>query len=625
MVLFRKNTPRWLIFTIDIFICLVSIVLAYLLRFNFAIDEIKSKELVQLVVPLVLVARALSFWGGKTYAGIIRYTSTKDAERLFIVISAGSIFFILINIISFYFVNSKFIIPFSIIIIDFLVSIFTLTFFRLLVKTLYMELSNPKKNKTNVIIYGTDEMGIIAKRAIDRDGSSKFNTVAFIDNSKRHVGKKLEGVTIYNSDDTEVLLAKFEVSHVIFAKKYVAGNRKKEIIEECLNHNVKVLSIPDVSKWINGELSVNQLKKIRIEDLLERDPIELNIAEIKKLLLNKKVLITGAAGSIGSEMVRQVIKFNPEEVILIDQAESALYELELEIAENLNFHKAKIIVGDITNKEHMQMVFEKYKPFVVFHAAAYKHVPLMETNPYSAVHTNVQGTKTIADLSVEHEVSKFVMISTDKAVNPTNVMGATKRLAEIYTQALNNQSRTRFITTRFGNVLGSNGSVIPRFRKQIESGGPVTVTHPEVTRYFMTIKEACELVLDAGAMGKGGEIFIFDMGKSVRIVDLAKKMIKLSGLSLGKDIHLIFTGLRPGEKLYEELLADKENTLPTPHPEIMIAKVRSYKLDEVKENIQQLIDKNKGRDEFEIVKAIKDIIPEFISKNSKFEELDSAN
>ncbi len=389
-----------------------------------------------------------------------------------------------------------------------------------------------------------------------------------------------------------------------------------------MHDNIKVLTLPDVNKWINGELSVKQIRQIKIDDLLERAPIKLDEKEIRNYTLNKTILVTGAAGSIGSEIVKQLLHFQPKRIIIFDQAESPLYDLELELSEKFHFNNFDIVIGDTTNIHRLRRVFEAFKPTVVFHAAAYKHVPMMENNPSEAIRTNVNGTKLLADIALEFGVHKFVMISTDKAVNPTNVMGASKRIAEIYTQSLNSKGKTQFITTRFGNVLGSNGSVINRFKMQIEKGGPITVTHPEITRYFMTIPEACQLVLEAGAMGKGGEIFIFDMGKSVKILDMAKKMIQFSGLKLGEDIQINFTGLRPGEKLYEELLNDKENTLPTHHSQIMIGKVKKYEFSVIEKEISELIVLGFTQDNFAIVEKMKKIVPEFISQNSIYEELD---
>ncbi|MBL4577043.1 MAG: polysaccharide biosynthesis protein, partial [Flavobacteriales bacterium] len=385
-----------------------------------------------------------------------------------------------------------------------------------------------------------------------------------------------------------------------------------------------VLNVPPVNKWINGELSFRQIQRVRIEDLLERDTIKLDMDSIEKQIKGKRVLISGAAGSIGSEIARQLSDFKPKQLILLDQAESPLYSLEMEMKEKYSLDNFEVVLGDIRNIERMENLFRTYKPEIIYHAAAYKHVPSMENNPSEAILVNVKGSKIIADKAVEHGVADFVFVSTDKAVNPTNVMGASKRLAEIYIQGLSKQqNKTKFITTRFGNVLGSNGSVILRFRKQIEQGGPVTVTDPEVSRYFMTIPEACQLVLEAGATGEGGEIYIFDMGKSMKIDDMAKKMIRLSKMELDKDIKLIYTGLRPGEKLKEELLANEENTKPTHNPKIMIAKVREYNWDDIAKEIDVLIDMFGAQDNEEIVRKMKEIVPEFISSNSVYERLDS--
>jgi FlaA1/EpsC-like NDP-sugar epimerase len=393
------------------------------------------------------------------------------------------------------------------------------------------------------------------------------------------------------------------------------------VVEKCLSYNTRVLNVPPISSWINGQLSFKQIKKVKIEDLLERDEIVLDKEKTYAQLHNKIILVTGAAGSIGSEIVRQIIHFNPQKIILLDQAESAIYDLVNELKEfkQTSFEE---VIADIRNNQRMENVFKHFKPQIVYHAAAYKHVPLMEMNPSEAVSTNVGGTKIVADLAVKYAVEKFVFVSTDKAVNPTSVMGASKRAAEIYIQSLGITTKTKFITTRFGNVLGSNGSVIPLFKKQIEKGGPITITHPEITRYFMTIPEACQLVLEAGCMGNGSEIFIFDMGKSVKIVDLAIKMIRLSGLTVGKDIEIVYTGLRPGEKLYEELLNNAENTLPTHNKHIMIAKVQPYNFENIKPEVLKLIELFETQDNIKIVKQLKSIVPEYISNNSIYESLD---
>ncbi len=418
------------------------------------------------------------------------------------------------------------------------------------------------------------------------------------------------------------MLSNNNVAHLVLSKD-IPVERKKEMADICLEHNTKMLNVPPITNWINGELSFKQIKKVRIEELLERAPIVLNKDKIEEQLKNKTILITGAAGSIGSEIVRQLIPFKPKQLILIDQAESPLYDIEMELKEHVSAPTYKAYIADICNPGRIEAIFRSHRPEIVFHAAAYKHVPLMEENPTEAVLVNVKGTKYIADFSVEYGVEKFVMVSTDKAVNPTGVMGASKRAAEIYIQALNQKKKTKFVTTRFGNVLDSSGSVIPRFRQQIEKGGPVTITHPEITRFFMTIPEACQLVIEAGSMGQGGEIFVFDMGKSVKIIDLAKKMIQLSGLTLGKDIQITFTGLRPGEKLYEELLHTNENSLPTHHPQILIAKVKEYNYQTISELIDELVVLASSGNEMKLVQKMKEVVPEFISNNSVYEQLDT--
>ncbi|MCX6296924.1 MAG: nucleoside-diphosphate sugar epimerase/dehydratase [Bacteroidetes bacterium] len=620
-LLFQRNMPRWIIFFIDIGICLFSLVLAYLVRFNFSIPKVEI-EAFPLVFGLVLGIRALSFFFSKTYQGIVKYTSSKDAQRIFVVISIGSFLYVLINLIFYYFVNHKFPIPFSIIIIDYMATAFLMISLRVMFKALYLELTNPSREKRSVIIFGAGESGIITKRTLDRDAGTKYKVLGFIDDDIKKQGKKLEGTTIYNISKLDELLSENDVSNLIISVQNLSPAKKQQIVDICLNHNTKVLNVPPVTNWINGELSFRQIKKVQIEELLERDQIQLDKENIQKQLSNKTILVTGAAGSIGSEIVRQVIRFNPEKIILLDQAESPLYEMEMELFDKYKQQSYEIVMGDIRNKERMENVFKTFQPEIIFHAAAYKHVPMMENNPSESISTNVSGTKILADLSVQYKVEKFVMVSTDKAVNPTNVMGASKRIAEIYAQSLSKNSATKFITTRFGNVLGSNGSVIPRFRQQIENGGPVTITHPDITRFFMTIPEACQLVLEAGAMGKGGEIFIFDMGESVKIVDLAKKMIKLSGLTLDKDIRIEYIGLRPGEKLFEELLADHENTIPTHHKQILIAKVKEYDFATISTSINELIELFSKQNNKAIVKKMKELVPEFKSNNSVYEELD---
>jgi FlaA1/EpsC-like NDP-sugar epimerase len=619
MIFREKNTPRWIVFTIDICICIFSILLAYLLRFNFNIPEIDRNDM-PIVFICIIFVRAISFIVGKTYSGIIRYTSSKDAQRIFVVISAGSIVIGITDVITFYSIG-KIIIPTSIVIIDFIATVFLLVAARTLVKVLYYELKNPRRDKTKVIVYGAGEAGVITLRMLDKDAGVKYKVVAFLDDKIEKKDKKIEGVRIYHTDDLDEILAEMEISFIIISSTHIPASKKQKIVEKCLKYNTKVLNVPPISNWINGQLSFKQIKKIKIEELLERDEIVLDKEKTFAQISGKVILVTGAAGSIGSEIVRQIIKFNPKKIVLLDQAESPIYDLvnELKDYNNTSFEE---VIADIRNEGRMENVFNHFKPQIVYHAAAYKHVPLMEMNPSEAISTNVGGAKIVADLAVKYHTDKFVFVSTDKAVNPTNVMGASKRAAEIYIQALGKISKTKFITTRFGNVLGSNGSVIPLFKKQIEKGGPLTITHPEITRYFMTIPEACQLVLEAGCMGNGGEIFIFDMGESIKIVDLANNMIRLSGLTIGKDIEIVYTGLRPGEKLFEELLNNSENTIPTHNKQIMIAKVQAADIEMIKPEISKLVELFNTQDNVKIVRQLKSIVPEYISHNSIYESLD---
>ncbi len=621
MIFSKLSVPRWFILLIDVLICAFSVVLAYMLRFNFDLPD-KDAHALPYVLMYMVVVRLITFILAKTYTGIIQYTSTGDSIRILLVTVIGSVLFVITDLVSFFIIDKINFIPYSIIIIDFITTTFILVSFRIFVKITYMEIQNPSRNKTNVLIYGAGESGLISKRSLDRDAGTKYKVLGFIDDNPKKIGMKIENIPIYASDKLEKLLENNNIEHLIISIQNIKPSKKQEIIEKCMAYNTKVLSVPPVSRWINGELSFKQIKKINIEDLLERDEIKLDEDKIRLELIDKSILVTGAAGSIGSEIVRQVARFSPKKLILIDQAESPLYFLELELNEKFPNVDFETIICDINHKVRMRKIMEAFAPKIIYHAAAYKHVPMMENNPVEAVFTNVAGTRILADLAIEFNAEKFVMISTDKAVNPTSVMGASKRIAEIYTQSLNSRNSTRFITTRFGNVLGSNGSVIPLFREQIEKGGPVTVTDPEVTRFFMTIPEACRLVLEASTMGNGGEIFIFDMGKSVKILDLAKKMIKLSRLTLGKDIQIKYTGLRPGEKLYEELLNNKENTLPTYHPQIMIAKVAEIDYKTISAQVDELEMLLSDHNNMEIVKKMKEIVAEFKSQNSVFAKLD---
>jgi FlaA1/EpsC-like NDP-sugar epimerase len=619
---FAKNTfPSWIIFNVDLFLCIVSIFLAYSLRFNFNIPHEHTKYIFQVIALLVFVRAFASLFSG-TYSMILRYTTIRDLIKLIMTIAAGSVVFFSACYAFRLTFHTSFYIPLSVVVMDFFITTYLLTMMRMMIKYIFVLLSNSDRIKTNVAIYGTKELAVLTKRTLDLDPETNFKVVAFFDDNRNNESKNLEGIKIYKGSLLEDVIRKNNIKTLVIASKTISHNRKNWIVEECLNLGVKVLSAPDIKSWINSSFSAKKLQKINIEDLLERDPIVLDTAKIREQLRDKTILVTGAAGSIGSELVRQIATYRPKKILLLDQAETPMYNIELELMDKMKFTSYEIIIGDITNISRMERLFERHQIDVVYHAAAYKHVPMMEHHPAEAIHNNVFGTKVIADLSVKTGVSKFVMISTDKAVNPTNIMGASKRIAEMYTQSLENIAQTNFITTRFGNVLGSNGSVIPLFKKQIEKGGPITVTHPEVTRFFMTIPEACQLVLEASVMGNGGEIFLFDMGKSVKVADLAKNMIRLSGLEIGKDIQIKYVGLRPGEKLYEELLCDSENNLPTHHPKITIAKVAKNDYKTINSYLTQLIDPVKRQDNYEVVRQMKIIVPEFISKNSVYEALD---
>jgi FlaA1/EpsC-like NDP-sugar epimerase len=621
----RQNTPRWVVLIIDLIISAISFSFACILTDVFlkSIDIPLSQYLMPL--GLLLIVRLIAFRITRSYTGIVRYTSTQDAVRIFLAIAISTSILLTGELIYEFNSNTTYINP-AVIVIDALIAIFALTGFRIAFKLLYTEYAPFKTGDTqDLIIYGAGEAGIIVKRSVERNIRLGKRVVAFLDDNERLQGKTVEGIKIYSPEiDLGQIVKNPHNVELIIALNELSIIRKRKIIERCLQHKIIVKSIPPVNAWINGEFNLQNIKSVKIEDLLEREPIKLSKKKISNELKNQVILITGAAGSIGSEIVRQCLSFEPKLIVLVDQGESPLYEIENELAGN----EIEIVVGDIRNLARMEKIFEHFKPSYVFHAAAYKHVPLMENNPYEAINTNVFGTQNIANLSSKYQVKKFVFVSTDKAVNPTNIMGASKRIAEIYVQSLNaklkleSDQHTLYITTRFGNVLGSNGSVIPLFRKQIEEGGPLTVTHPEITRYFMTIPEACQLVLEAGVMGQGGEIYIFDMGESVKIIDLAHKMIKLSGYEVDKDIKITFTGLRPGEKLKEELLSDNENTIGTHNPKIMIARVPDYNYLELNNVIKTLYEQKDSLKNDVLVKTMKKIIPEYISNNSVYEKLD---
>ncbi len=635
-MLFKKINivPRWLIFIIDLAICCFALVFSYLVRVNLSVGAINFRDLSGNLLILLLI-NSIVFINFRTYAGIIRYTGVQDALRIcYAIIMTVSVLFFISLVAS----SSGGTLSFSnvTLIIYALLSFLFLITYRVGVKYLFSYFRNYKMDRKNVVIYGAGEAGFATKRVLEHDSSSNVNIVAFVDDDSRKVGKVVDGIRIQHTQDLLAITKSQKIDEIIIAAFALAPAKKNELVDFCLDHDITVLNVPPFDKWINGQFSTGQLQTIKIEQLLERESIRINNEEIENQVRDKRILVTGAAGSIGSEIVRQLLHFEPQSIILCDQAETPLHQLELELSEIKTTTHCIPYLADITNEQRMEELFNQFEPHYVYHAAAYKHVPMMELCPTEAILTNVMGTKIVADLAVKYHARRFVMVSTDKAVNPTNVMGASKRLAEAYVQQLHKHVRedmiqnsifpevqTKFITTRFGNVLGSNGSVIIRFKEQIEKGGPVTVTHPNITRFFMTIPEACQLVLEAGSMGKGGEIFVFDMGKPVAIVELAKKMIRLYGLVPGIDVDIRYTGLRPGEKLYEELLTDSENTLPTYHEKIMIAKVRNVTLDNLQAHFEELITIAKDkRNSMELVAKMKQLVPEFVSNNSVFERLD---
>jgi FlaA1/EpsC-like NDP-sugar epimerase len=617
-------TRRWIIFVIDICFSIVAILLAEVAKSNFLLNALDFRAMYQAVVVVMLINVPV-FYFLKTYSGIVRYTSAQDSVKILGAVTISALLIFILNALSVTFAGRTFI-SFSTLINYVLFNFLMLTAYRMIVKAIFLHFKNAKLDKRRIIIYGAGEAGLVTKRTFDHDPQTHKKIVAFVDDDPRKIGKTVNGIIIKPSSDLEDLINNKLVDEIIFASYSIPIDRKNQIVDLCLAKRIRILNIPPADVWTKPNLSPKLIQKINIEDLLDRKAIRMDMKGIGAELKGKRVLVTGAAGSIGSEIVRQLMKFETSLIILLDQSETALHNLSLEMEEHKSGQNVHAFIGDVRDINRMEFLFQMFKPEYIYHAAAYKHVPLMEDNPAESVKTNVLGTKTMADLAVKHNVLKFVMISTDKAVNPTNIMGACKRIAEIYVQSLNNTaiaSGTRFITTRFGNVLGSNGSVIPRFKQQIERGGPITVTHPEITRYFMTIPEACQLVLEAGYMGKGGEIFIFDMGKSVKIVDLAKRMIQLAGMEPNRDIQISFSGLRPGEKLYEELLNDQENTVNTHHEKIMIGKVREYVFTEIEAQILTLVADASENDNRKVVLQMKRIVPEFKSKNSKFEELDN--
>ncbi len=637
--LFRKYSQRfvsrWLILFMDICVAGFSFLVATFVRFNFDLTYVDD-NLFKYHLFLTLAIRGIFFFGTKVHRGIVRHTSMEDANLIFKAVFASSIVLIFLNYFGNEYDNPYISIPLSIIIMDFFTLLVSMMVLRITIKMAYHYLIRSTGTESKkVIIYGAGLLGMIVKNSIQSYKFTKSEILCYIDDNPNMVGKTMEGIRVFSRKDAiNTFLSddktKKEID-VIFAIGAINTADKNDIVDDFLELGVSLKSIPPAEQWINGELSINQIENIKIEDLLEREQIELNNCLIHEHLSGKRIFISGAAGSIGSEIVRQLLNYKPKQLILIDQAESALYDLETDLKRLSSSvleqeTELSIEVCNVNDETLIHQIFKKYKPEIIFHAAAYKHVPLMEKNPYNAFKVNVLGTKMMADLAHQYRVEKFLFVSTDKAVNPTNVMGATKRLAEVYVQSLNAQEGniTQFIVTRFGNVLGSNGSVIPLFKKQIEQGGPVTVTHPEIIRYFMTIPEACQLVLEAVSMGKGGEIFVFDMGKPVKIANLAKKMIRLSGFEPDVDIKIEFTGLRQGEKLFEELLGSGENELPTHHNKIKIAKLQAYDYNRLKGDLEAFVTEIHSKSHMDIVSFLKQEIPEYVSNNSIYELLDNS-
>ena len=619
-----KVLPIWTILLIDVLIIVVSSLLAYALRYDFRSIFLESSTIDKTIVWTVIV-NLVFFRVFRTYSNVLRFSSFIDIMRIFVSLTVSYALLMISSVLLASYLDIR-LAPVSVLFMAYIISFAIMSCSRIVVKMFYELLNFDGSHSANVFIYGAKEAGVNIAKALRVNLRNHYRLRGFIADEPELINKVMMGVKVFPNDESLIdVLNDRDVHTIIISPAKMEELKKSDMPDRLLAHNIKLMTAPPLSEWSGQTLNRTQLKEIQIEDLLQRDPIEIDIHKVASHLEGKRVMITGAAGSIGSEIMRQVASFNPYKLILVDQAETPLHDIRLELQDRWRDIDAETIIADISNATRMEDIFKEYQPQYIFHAAAYKHVPMMEDNVSESIQINVFGTRTLADLAVKYGAEKFVMISTDKAVNPTNVMGCSKRICEIYVQSLAKKLQekgghvTQFITTRFGNVLGSNGSVIPRFRDQIQRGGPVTVTHPEIIRYFMTIPEACRLVLEAGSMGNGGEIYIFDMGKPVKIVDLAKRMISLSGRT---DVKIEFTGLRHGEKLYEELLNVKELTKPTYHEKIMIATVREYDYDEVKQRIQKLIEVSYTYDQMQIVAAMKDIVPEFISKNSCFEALD---
>jgi FlaA1/EpsC-like NDP-sugar epimerase len=616
----QRFASKWLVLAIDLLIVLTTFLLTYVIRFNFTFHFNFSEFLVEL--PVVFGIAAISFLIIGSYKSVIRHTGFMDVMNLFKSVSLMAflmIFTVVLNRVTHIF--EGFTIPLSIIVMHTIISFMALSASRLLFKVLYRYVKCRFMTTKKIMIYGAGDAGLVTYNALINNVNTRYEVVGFIEDSIKKHGKRINGIQVlpYNKI-TAAFVSVHQIDEIVVASADISSHHLVSLIDAMVNTKVKVTKVPPIEKWINGELSTSQIKTVQIEDLLNRPAIQIDNPNLINEFKGETVVVTGAAGSIGSELAKQLAAYDVKHLILIDQSESPLYDLQQELIQN-NKHNFTSIVADIRDGLRIDGIFQEYKPTMVFHAAAYKHVPLMEASPYESIKINVNGTKILADISSRYNVKKFVFVSTDKAVNPTSVMGATKRMAEMYISCLQKESKTKFITTRFGNVLGSNGSVIPLFKKQIENGGPLTLTHKDITRYFMTIPEASQLVLEAGTMGKGGEIFIFDMGESVKIYYLALNMIKLSGLRFPEDIDIKITGLRPGEKLYEELLANGENTLTTYHKKILISKTRELDYEKVKADIESLCITNRFQNN-NIVLKMKQLIPEYKSNNSDYEKFD---
>lgn len=616
--------PIWMILAMDVVMIGLSLLLAYALRYDFSSRVLDSATMWR-TMGLTMVVSLVFFKMFRTYSSVLRLSSFVDIARIFVALFVSYTAMALACMVAPLVTDIR-LAPVNVILMAFIINFALMASSRVIVKMMFETIKAGGSSQTNIFIYGAKEAGVNIAKSLRVSMRERYRLRGFIADEPDLYDKLIMGVRVFPNDENLFdILAQKGVKTIIVSPAKRNELKKEENLDRFLKHNIKLLTAPPLSEWNQRGLESGDIKEIQIEDLLQRDPIQIDIRKVASHLEGKRVMITGAAGSIGSEIMRQVATFNPYKLILVDQAETPLHDIRLELMDKWRNLDAETIVADIANQTRMEAIFKEFRPQYIFHAAAYKHVPMMEDNVSESIQTNVAGTRILADLAVKYKAEKFVMISTDKAVNPTNVMGCSKRICEIYVQSLAKKLQkegghvTQFITTRFGNVLGSNGSVIPRFKEQIRRGGPVTVTHPEIIRYFMTIPEACRLVLEAGSMGNGGEIYIFDMGKPVKIVDLAKRMISLSGRT---DVKIEFTGLRHGEKLYEELLNVKELTKPTYHEKIMIATVREYDYDEVKDRIQHLIDVSYSYDQMKIVAAMKDLVPEFISKNSCFEALD---